>query len=229
MENSYSAPTKGIQFDFQSLSAAEIYANGKDALENHQYEEAAAAYKALNALHPLSPYAEQAYLNLLYSCFQTNDMDAVTEIAHEFIRFYPQSAHIDYAHYLKALAHFNQKRGWFVYVPFISVDISQRDPGKMVIGYRDLNNFITAFPDSAYVKEAQSYILYLRTLFARHELKIAGHYLNRDAYAAAVARAQYVRQNYPELLYETTKALEIIEIAHHQLGFISPKHEKGFS
>ena len=84
----------------------------------------------------------------------------------------------------------------------------KRDLSSAKVSFNELTEFITRFPESSYVEEAKSRMLFLRNLIAKQEIEIAEFYIKRKAYIAAVSRADYIISNLPNSPF-VKEALEI--------------------
>ena len=199
---------------FKGYSAEQIFSRGKSDLVKQGYKDAIKAFQALDALYPQSEYAEKSQFYLVYAFYQDNDYASVVTAADMFIHRYPVNQHVDYIYYLRGLANFNQDRGWFL--RYAAVDISMRDPGSMRQAYDDFYILIKRYPDSRYAPDARQRMIYLRNLFAAHELNVAKYYLKRKAYIAAANRAEYLIQHY-NTTPEVKEALLILIQAYKKL------------
>ncbi len=179
---------------FKNQSAEQIYQGGEVALAKGHESDAIQHFEALDALYPFGNNAEQAQLDLMYAYYHSGDNASAAAAAERFIRLYPRSPHADYAYYVKGLADFDQDRGWFQ--RFVPTDVSERDPGTARQAFDDFNALLRIYPDSVYAPDARQRMIYLRNLFAGHELHVARYYYQRKAYVAAANRANYIVQHY---------------------------------
>lgn len=200
---------------FQEQSVGQIYQTAKEALASRNYAHAIKAYEALDVIYPFNRYSERAQLELIYSYFQNGDSPAAKAAAERFIHLYPNSASIDYAYYMRALADMDQDRGW--YLRYIPIDLSMRDPGTMRLAYREFAQLIDRYPQSRYVVDARQRMIYLRNLFASYDLHIADYYFRKKAYVAAANRANEIVQRY-QGAPEVKKALIIMIKSYRALG-----------
>ena len=83
--------------------------------------------------------------------------------------------------------------------------------------FEDLNDFITRFPESEYAGNAKQRMIYLRNLIAKQEIYVAEFYIERKAFVAALARADYVLKYMPKTP-QVERALEIMIISYQELG-----------
>jgi outer membrane protein assembly factor BamD len=200
---------------FQGQSVGQIYQSAKESLANRNYARAIKAYEALGVMYPFNRYSEHAQLELIYSYYQNGDSPAAKATAERFIHLYPNSASIDYAYYMRALADMDQDRGW--YLRYIPIDLSRRDPGTMRIAYQEFDELINRYPNSRYVSDARQRMIYLRNLFASYELHIADYYFRKKAYVAAANRANEIVQRY-QGAPEVEQALIIMIKSYRILG-----------
>ena len=61
--------------------------------------------------------------------------------------------------------------------------------------FKDL---VTRYPNSRYAKDATQRMVYLANSLSEHELHVARYYMKRQAYVAAINRAKYVIEYYPQ-------------------------------
>ena len=76
---------------------------------------------------------------------------------------------------------------------------------------------ITRYPDSKYRPDAIKRMNFLFNTVAMGEIYVARYYMKRGAYIAAVNRAQYTLNEYPQTP-ATKYALEIMVDAYDELG-----------
>lgn len=200
---------------FQNQSATQIYRDGEQALAERDYSQAIKHFEALDALYPFTAHTEQAQLDLLYAYYQNDDTASAGAAAERFIRLYPQSAHVDYAYYMRGLAHFDQDRGWFQRIA--PTDLSARDAGSMQQAFDDFGQLVRLYPSSVYAPDARQRMIYLRNMFAGHELHIAEFYFEKQAYVAAVNRTNYIVQHF-QSTPQVEVALGIMVRSYRKLG-----------
>jgi len=116
---------------------------------------------------------------------------------------------------MKGLATFNQ-RG--IVEKLTEQQISDRDPKTLRESFLSLKELVTRYPDSRYVQDAQLRMVYLLNTLANHELHVARYYMKRKAYVAALNRAEFVLENYPnstaieEALVIMVSAYDLLEM-----------------
>lgn len=173
-----------------------LYQQAQQALQNGRYSAAVTELEALDSRFPFSDNAEQVQLDLIYGYYEINNYSSAIATATRFIRLHPNNAKIDYAYYMRALSNWESGRGSLE--SFSLTDISKRDLGATNSAYKDLYTLVSQYPHSQYAPDARQRIIYLRNLTAEHELKIANFYLRKRDYVAAVGRARWIIEHYPQ-------------------------------
>lgn len=110
-----------------------------------------------------------------------------------FVRARPTHAHVDYANFQIAVCYHRQ-------IPtdiFLTPPPEERDQNPTRSALRVVRRFLRDYPDSVHVPEAHRIEGECLRLLARHELYVAGFYLQRDRPLAAVGRLEYVLSEYP--------------------------------
>lgn len=205
---------------FKGMTAKELYSTSQTALKKGEYATAAKRLEAIETMYPFSDYTENSQMELIYAYYKNEDYPSSAATAERFIHLYPRAKNVDYAYYMKGLANFQQTRG--VFAKFIPMDESWRDPGTQNQAYVDFGVLIQKFPNSKYKANALQRMIYLRNMFAQHELNVSEYYFKRKMYVAAIERAGYLVKNYPQapsaqsalvILYDANKALGLNKAA----------------
>ncbi len=198
-------------------SAERFYQEAKQALASGNYETAIKYYQALEARYPYGRYAEQAILESAYAYYKNDEPALAVAAADRFIRLYPTHPHVDYAYYLKGLAHFRGKRSLFDWLLGGEGDLSDRDPKAASEAYNAFRELVERFPESRYAADARQRMAYLYEAQARHEVEVARFYYERGAYVAAVNRAKYALEHYPRAP-ATEDALGLLALSYRKMG-----------
>ncbi len=200
---------------FKGKNAQVIFNEANNALAKQDYSQAIKYYEGLATLYPFNDYAEQAELKLIYAYYKKEDYPSAAASAEHFIHLYPRAQRVDYAYYMKGLANFQQLRGTVTTV--LPIDQSWRDPGTQSQAYADFSTLVQKFPRSRYKNNALQRMIYLRNMFAQTELNVARYYYERRMYVAALERAHYLINTYPQAT-SVQEALALVYSANHQLG-----------
>ncbi len=196
-------------------SASKFYTEAKTALNDGNYETAIKYFETLEARYPFGPYAQQAELEVAYAYYKYDEADSAIAAADRFIKLHPRHANVDYAYYLKGLVNFNRSASFFDRI--LPQDPAQRDPTHVRQSFEDFAALVKNFPNSKYANDARLRMIYLRNNLARYEIYVADYYMSRGAYVAAINRAKYLIEHYPNSP-ANADALAITATAYRKLG-----------
>ncbi len=181
---------------YKGQSAQQIFHKGEVYLAKGRYKDAVTQFEALDTLYPFSTYEHQAQVNIIYAYYKSDDFASAAAAASRYIHLYPRSKDIDYAYYMRGMAHFSQNRGFSG--RYLKIDFSERDLTNMKQAYNDFYDMIERFPSSRYVPNARARMVYLRNMMANYELNVARFYYKKAAYLAAINRCDNILQRYQQ-------------------------------
>jgi outer membrane protein assembly factor BamD len=196
-------------------TARRIYERSDTQMRNGNFAAAIQGFELLTAVYPFSEEARQAQLSLLYVYWRNDQPDAAIAAADRFMLENPTHPRIDYALYIKGLAHFPREAGPMERL--FRVNIDKRPPGTMLSSFNSFQQLLRQHPNSVYVEDARQRMIYLRNRLAAHEVEVAEFYLKRNAHVAAVNRARYILENYQETP-SIVPALRIMAQAYDNLS-----------
>ena len=180
--------------DTKGWQADRIYAEGEQKVLDKDYDKALVYFQKLDSRFPNTKYAVQAQLEIPYIHYKKQDPVSTVIAADRFIKLHPNHPNVDYAYYLKGLASFNE-RG--VIEKYTAQEISDRDPKTLKLSFAALKELTERYPKSRYYKDATQRMVYLVNTLAQHEMHVARYYMKRTAFLAALNRAKYVLEYYP--------------------------------
>ena len=201
----------------KSAPVEKLYADAMDEMHDNNYEKAVKAFETLQSRFPYGRYAQQADLEIAYAYFKQKEPDSALAATDRFIKQYPNNPHVDYAYYLKGLINFNEDLGLLARIVTVKNDLSEKDPKAARDAFDAFKELVTRFPDSKYAPDSRLRMQYLINLLARHEIHVAGYYLRRGAYVAAVDRAKGVLTDYSQTP-ATLDALQIMVQGYDAMG-----------
>lgn len=182
-----------------------ILKKARQARESGLYTQAIDNYQRLESLHPYSREALQAQIMTAYTYYLKGDALPAVHAADRFIRLHPRNPHVDYALYLKGLAHYAQ------------IGSPDRDPEPARKAIEAFTQLIRQHPDSRYAADALKRMHRASRTLARHELHVARYYFDRQAYVAVVNRCHRVLTRHPGTP-ATAPALGLMARAYARLG-----------
>lgn len=200
---------------YKDWSAKDFYIEAKNDLRLAEFESAIKKLETLEARYPFSSYAKQAQLDVAYAYYKFEEPDSTISAIKRFIRLHPRNKHIDYAIYLKGLANFY--RGTGLFDGWFPRNLAEHDSKNLKQAMTDFNHLIKRYPESIYAPDAHLRSLYLRNKLAEAEIVAAKYYILREAWIAAINRAQNVIKNY-QTSPARNDALDIMIMAYDKLG-----------
>ena len=178
----------------------ELYNQAMDSLQNQEYRAAAPLFDEVERQHPYSKWATKAQMMSAYSYYMSNRYDDAIIALDRYIQLHPSSEDVAYAHYLKALCHYEQ-----------ITDIT-RDQKATYLAKLSLEEVIARFPNSRYAKDAGVKLDLVHDHLAGKEMEIGRFELKRGNHLAAINRFKRVIELYqttthvPEALHRMTEA-----------------------
>jgi len=196
------------------LTDIEVLELAQSASFVNDWPRAISIYEKAEKRFPNSRYAPQIKLNLAYAYKQFYQEEEAILMIDKFIRSYPNHPAMDYAYYLKGVVLFRD-RG--IIKELTMQDISDRDLSKLEQSFQSLKVMTDLFPNSQYYNDAINRMTYLMNKIAERELYVARFYMKKGAYLAALNRAKYVLEKYPQSVHQE-EALVIQISAYKNLG-----------
>jgi len=197
-------------------SAEEMYAEARDNLDKKNWRTAVEQLRELEAKYPYGAHAEQAQLDTIYAHYRNNDTGQAVAAADRFIKLHPTHEAVDYAYYIKGLAHYQEDDSLFGRLTGRD-DLSDRDASLTRNALDAFNDVHTLFPDSRYAADARARARRLHHALARHELTVAAYYFSREARVAVVGRAKGIVENYPTTPV-VEEALALLAFTYREMG-----------
>jgi outer membrane protein assembly factor BamD len=192
-----------------------LYQKGYDAMDASNFAGAGQYFTALEARYPFSPETRQAQLDLIYVYYRSQQPEQAIDAAEEFERENPTHERIDYCLYMRGVIYFDQAPN--VIEKLMRVDLSLRPPKDTLRSFSTFQELIRRFPNSEYVADAHQRMVFLRNRLAQYENHVAEYYIRRGAYIAAINRAKYALEHYPEAP-ELEQTLQTLVVAYDALG-----------
>jgi len=199
----------------EGVPADQLYAKGHHQMERANWNGAINVYKRLIAQYPYGAYTEQALVETAYAQYKAGSNDDAISTIDRFIRTYPTHRNTVYMYYLRGLVDSNRdavflQRVW-------KLDSSRRDLATPMQAFNDFRTVAERYPNSRYAVDARQRMATLRDLFAQHELETALYYLHRGADVAAVDRAKYLLETYPQSSHQND-AIAVLAAAYTHMG-----------
>jgi len=205
----------GRSNNIENAGPEALYQRGFDAMDGSNFAGAIEYFKALEASYPFSPETRQAQLDLIYLYYRSQQPESAIDAAEEFERENPTHDRVDYCLYMRGVILFDQSPN--VLEKLFRVDLAVRPPKDSMRSFSIFQELIRRFPSSEYVPDARQRMVFLRNRLTQYENYVAEYYIKRGAYVAAVNRAKYALEHYPEAP-QLEQTLQILVTAYGELG-----------
>ena len=193
------------------------YEEAQDAINRRNYRRGIQIFEAIQARFPFSDLSRQIQLELMHAYYRAGLKEQAIDSADTFMRENPIHPRVDYALYIKALAHFEGEPG-FLERRF-SKDITERPPEGVAESYASLRRLVERYPASEYSADAEQRMVFLKNRLAAYENHVADYYLRRGAYVAALNRARTALEEYNGA-EGNARSLRIMAEAYEELGML---------
>lgn len=184
---------------------SDLYEKGMTAYLGERYEDAETTFKTLMNEFPLNRLSVEAQLMLADTYYGMERYEDSASYYTNFSALHPTHPKAAYSMFQKGMSHFKE---------VLSVDRDQTATRKALFAFED---FLKAYPDSAYTPKGKELISFLRKRLAEREIYIAGYYFKSKNYKGALGRFRDVLKNYPDTGFTDT-ALYFIGESYMRLG-----------
>ena len=192
-----------------------LYDKAHEEMTEHRWSSAAETFQRMIAQYPYGPYTEQGLMETAYAQFKAGKHDDAVSTIDRFIRTYPTHKNIPYFYYLRGLS--NAQRNAIFLQRVFSLESSNRDLTTPMQAYNDFSIVVERYPNSRYAPDSAKRMVALRDQFAKHEIDTALYYLRRGADVAAITRAKYLLETYPQSAWQND-AVALLATAYKDLG-----------
>jgi outer membrane protein assembly factor BamD len=199
----------------KNWSVSKLYSEARDEMDGAHYERAIELFTKLESQYPFGTYAQQAQMEIAYAHYKTGDQAEALAAVERFIKLHPNHANVDYMYYLRGLINFNDNIGFLNFI--YKQDTTERDPKATREAFTAFKDLVTKFPNSKYTPDALARMRFLVNAMASYEVHVARYYYRREAYLAAVNRAQGAVRDYRDAP-ATEEALFIMTRSYDKLG-----------
>lgn len=202
-----------VETEIQSIT--EAYETAQTSIARGNYQRGIQIFEAIQARYPFSDLSRQIQLELMYAYYKSGQPERAIDASDTFVRENPIHPRVDYALYIKALAYFEDSPGflerWF------GRDLTKRPPEGVMQSYATLRRLVERYPASQYAADAEQRMIFLKNRLAAYENHVAGYYLRRGAYVAAINRAKTALEEYHGA-DSNAESLKIMITAYDELG-----------
>lgn len=195
-------------------TAERLYKDAKEEMSAGNWSQARTRLEAVEARYPFGLYAQQALIDQAYINWKDGEPEQALAAIDRFQKQYPNHPGSDYMLYLKGLISFTPPSASFM--QFTLQDPSERDPKGLSESYDAFMQLLEQYPESRYANDARLRASWLVNTIAQNEVHVAEYYYTRDAYVAAISRAQRVITDF-EGVPIAERALYIMYLSYDKL------------
>jgi outer membrane protein assembly factor BamD len=166
-----------------------LYERGMEELQDESWLDARQFFTQVTETYTQSPFRPEAKLGIGDSYLGEDTAESIVLAINEFqefLAFYPTHPRADYAQYKLAMAHFNQMRA------------PQRDQSETRNAIRDLEAFLTRYPNSSLVPDVRMKLREARDRLSTSEYEVGLHYFRIKWYPGAADRFTTLLKQDPE-------------------------------
>tara|TARA_A100001011_G_C14100393_1_gene752548 strand:- start:130 stop:963 length:834 start_codon:yes stop_codon:yes gene_type:complete len=161
---------------------------------------AAKKFNEAELLFPQSAWAPKAALMAAYVYYADDYyFDAQFEL-NRFIKTYPKSPDLNYAHFLLAMCYYEQ------------IIDEKKDLGPLIQAQEKFNFIIKNYPDSDYALDAEYKLDLIQDYLASKEMYIALHYFKKKKWIASINRYKTVVEQYEKTIYVEEALHRLVEL-----------------
>ena len=189
------------------LQVMETYNEGLKELESGDVLYAAKKFNEVEIMFPQSKWAAKSTLMAAYAYYsQDYYFDAIEELK-IFLRKYPKHEDIDYAHYMMALAYYEQ-----------IVD-EKKDLNSIMLSKNKFEFVINTFPETDYALDSKFKLDLINDILASKEMYLGRYYFEKRKWIPAINRFRKVIDDYSRTIYIEEALHRLVEV-YYTLGLI---------
>ena len=185
----------------------EAYNKGIESFKEGDFLSAAKEFSEAELLFPQSEWAAKASLMAAYS-YYTDEYynDSIFQLE-QFIKVYPSSSRISYAHYLLAMSYYNK-----------IVD-EKKDLKPLIESKKKFLFIIEKFPNTDFALDSKFKLNLIEETLASKEMFVAKHYIKKEKWIPAINRLKFILNEYETTIYVEEAMLRLVEI-YYKIGLI---------
>ncbi len=185
--------------------AIKTYQEALDGLRSRDYFYASKKFSEAEGMLPDIDWAAKSALMSSYCLYNINAYDEAVLNLKRFIKIYPASPYVSYAHYLIAVSYYEQ------------ILDEDKDMQPLLISKKNIEFFIKKFPNTDYAIDLKfKHDLVINQLAAK-ELSIARYYIKTEKWIAAINRLKFIVENYDKTIFVEEALHRLVEI-YYRIG-----------
>lgn len=196
-------------------SAEQLYLDARDEMNSGNWTQARTQLERIQARYPFGIHAQQAMIDTAYTYWRDGSPEQALATIERFQQQYPNHQSTDYMLYLKGLVTFTPDNAFLGRL--FDQDPAERDPKGARASFDAFSELVQRYPDSRYAADARLRMNWLLNTIAMNEVYTARYYYERNAYVAAINRAETVIADF-QGTPAAEEALYIMYLSYDRLG-----------
>lgn len=152
-------------------------------------------------------YAAKSSIMASFSLYGINFYSEAEENLERFLKTYPGSSYVVYAHYLLSIIYFEQ------------ITDEKKDLEPLIKAKNKINFFLNEYPNSEYAIDLNFKKDLIINQLAAKELYIAKFYIKTQKWAAAIKRLKNILTEYDKTIFIEEALHRLVEI-HYHIGLV---------
>ena len=185
--------------------AIKVYEEALNSLREGNYLYASKKFSEAEGMLPQIDWASKSALMSSYCLYNINFYDEAILNLERFIRIYPASPYVSYAHYLIAISYYEQ------------ILDEDKDIQPLLISKEKIEFYIKKFPDTDYTIDLKFKLDLVINQLAAKELLIARYYIKSEKWIPAINRLRTIVDEYNKTIFIEEALHRLVEI-YHKIG-----------
>ena len=185
--------------------AIKIYQEGLDGMLEGNFLYASKKFSEAEGMLPQIDWASKSALMSSYCLYNINFYQEAVLNLERFIRIYPASPYISYAHYLIAISYYEQ------------ILDEDKDIQPLLISKKKIEVYLERFPDTDYAIDLKFKLDLVINQLAAKELLIARYYIKNEKWIPAINRLKIIVEKYDKTIFIEEALHRLVEI-YYKIG-----------
>jgi len=185
--------------------AIKIYQEGLDGMLEGNFLYASRKFSEAEGMLPQIDWASKSALMSSYCLYNINFYQEAVLNLERFIRIYPASPYISYAHYLIAISYYEQ------------ILDEDKDIQPLLVSKKKIESYLERFPDTDYAIDLKFKLDLIINQLAAKELLIARYYIKNEKWIPAINRLKTIVEKYDKTIFIEEALHRLVEI-YYKIG-----------
>ena len=202
----------GPKIDEQAINPAnsdkeaiKIYQEALDDMYKGNFFYASKKFSEAESMLPEIDWASKSALMSSYCLYNINFYDEAILNLERFIRIYPASQYVSYAHYLIAISYYEQ------------ILDEDKDIQPLLISKKKIEDYLKKFPNTDYAIDLKFKLDLVINQLAAKELLIARYYIKNEKWIPAINRLKIIVKTYDKTIFVEEALHRLVEI-NYKIG-----------